>query len=442
MSSSNKIVWHEGMFLQPQHFQQHDRYIENLVNHKVEAIDKNHWGFSELSVDHELFAIGKINIISAKGIFPDGTPFNIPHTDKLPKSFVIPEGLSNEALYLALPLRQHSVEIGTETSEQSHRYNVLESTVSDSTIEVEQTTNVKVGSLACKILTEHDDLSGYTCIAFAKIKESRSNDQITMDKTFLTTWLDIHSTNSLSDYIKEVHQLLNHRAEMLAGRLTDTQQAGTAEIVDFMLLQLVNRYEPLFHYLIRKRPLHPEQLYTILIQLMGEMATYTNNQRRPIEPPSYQHNNLFATFQPIIKAVRQALSMVLEQNATSIKLEDRSHGLWVGQVHDKTLFNTSDFVLAVYADAPTETIRTLFPNQLKIAPVEQIRTLVSRALPGVPINAIAVAPRQIPYHSNFSYFTINTQHEIWKLMEKSGGIALHIGTKIPGLKLELWAIKG
>jgi CheY-like chemotaxis protein len=31
MSENNKTVWSEGMFLRPQHFQQHDRYLETLV---------------------------------------------------------------------------------------------------------------------------------------------------------------------------------------------------------------------------------------------------------------------------------------------------------------------------------------------------------------------------------------------------------------------------
>lgn len=32
MSWNNRVVWSEGMFLRPQHFQQHDRYLETLVD--------------------------------------------------------------------------------------------------------------------------------------------------------------------------------------------------------------------------------------------------------------------------------------------------------------------------------------------------------------------------------------------------------------------------
>ena len=33
MSWHSKVVWSEGMFLRPQHFQQQDRYLEALVRH-------------------------------------------------------------------------------------------------------------------------------------------------------------------------------------------------------------------------------------------------------------------------------------------------------------------------------------------------------------------------------------------------------------------------
>lgn len=443
MEVESKVIWHEGMFLQPQHFQQHDRYLEYLINYRHRMLNKNFWGFSELLLDFELLSVGKIGILIAVGVFPDGTTFNMPRNDNIPTPFLIPVGLNNTVLFLALPHRQNgTAEVGNKTSTRPCRYHVVQAEVLDTAAETKEITEVPVGSVACQILSEHDDLSGFSCLPIARIKESRSNNQIQFDKTFLTTWIDVKESAALSKFITEVHGLLNHRAEMLAGRLTDTQQAGTAEIVDFMLLQLSNKFEPIFHYLSHKKPLHPEELFYQLIQLMGEMATYTTNKRRPIEPPIYQHNDLYNTFKPIINEVRHALSMVLEQNATSIPLQSRDHGLWVGEIHDKQQLKHSSFVLSVYAEVPTETIRTLFPSQVKITSVEQIRTLVSKALPGIPLQAIAVAPRQIPYHANFSYFAIDTRHELWQQLEKSGGIALHVGTNIPGLKLELWAIKG
>lgn len=440
----NRPIWFEGMFLQPQHFQQYDRYLENLIHKKHVVLDDNHWGFAELTLDETLLSIGKLGITACSGIFPDGTHFDIPNIDKSPSAFVIPEGMSKTTLYLALPLRQYGMaEIGQVDKENTYRYQPIKTNITDTIASNEtESTEIQVSSLACKIVSEHEDLSNYTYLPIARVLEARANHKIKLDATFMTSWLDLYQEKALSRFVSEVHGLLNHRADMLSGRLTDTQQSGTAEIVDFMLLQLVNKYESFFHYLLNKKPLHPEKLFQVLIKLMGEMATFTNDKRRPIQPPIYQHENLFGTFQPVIKELRHALSMVLEQNAISIELEARSHGLWVGKIHEKELIDTCSFVLAVYADVPTENIRTNFPSQIKIAPVEQIRNLVSKALPGIPVSSLMVAPRQIPYHANFTYFSLDTKHRLLEQLKQSGGIALHVGSSIPGLKMELWAIKG
>ncbi len=440
---NNKVIWHEGMALQPSHFQQQTRYIEHLFDNKLGLISQNLWGFSSLELDTDLLNIGKLGIANAKGVFPDGTAFNIPNDDQAPPAFIVPEGLTNTILYLVLPEKHANVaDSGDETSKQQYRYRALIKALPDTVADSEQIADVTVGSIACRILTEHDDLDGFTYLPIARIKEARANHQISFDNSFLTSWLDCHQTEALSKFMQEVQVLLNHRAEMLAGRLSDTQQAGSADMVDLMLLQLSNRYEAIFNYLHAAHPLHPQQLYIHLVEMMTEMATYTTNKRRPNAVPAYNHAELFETFKPIIKDVRHALSMVLEQNATGIHLEDRGHGLWVGQINDKSMLSSCTFVLAVFADQPMEALRMSFPAQIKIAPVEQIKNLVSKALPGISLQSIAIAPRQIPYHPNFCYFSLDSNSEQWQRLSQSGGIALHIGGALSGLKLELWAIKG
>ncbi|MDO7919824.1 type VI secretion system baseplate subunit TssK, partial [Pseudomonas aeruginosa] len=54
MSWNNRVVWSEGMFLRPQHFQQHDRYLETLVDGRCRSLLAGGWGFSELKLDDAL----------------------------------------------------------------------------------------------------------------------------------------------------------------------------------------------------------------------------------------------------------------------------------------------------------------------------------------------------------------------------------------------------
>ena len=106
MSLDNKVVWSEGMFLNPQHFQQQERYIESYVNGKCSALGAYGWGVHEFSVDQELLKLGKISIINAKGVFPDWTPFNFPGRDEPPPVLEVPAGTQAAIVYLALPVKR------------------------------------------------------------------------------------------------------------------------------------------------------------------------------------------------------------------------------------------------------------------------------------------------------------------------------------------------
>ena len=91
---------------------------------------------------------------------------------------------------------------------------------------------------------------------------------------------------------------------------------------------------------------------------------------------------------------------------------------------------------------PSEKLRSQFPEQAKIGPKEVMKQLIQSQLPGIELEPLSVAPRQIPFHSGFSYFELNKRGDMWKKMSTSAGLGLHPGGNYPGLELELWAIRG
>lgn len=51
MSQNNKVIWSEGLFLRPQHFQQQDRHVDALVRHSLGALVPYGHGFLALRID-------------------------------------------------------------------------------------------------------------------------------------------------------------------------------------------------------------------------------------------------------------------------------------------------------------------------------------------------------------------------------------------------------
>jgi type VI secretion system protein ImpJ len=165
------------------------------------------------------------------------------------------------------------------------------------------------------------------------------------------------------------------------------------------------------------------------------------SEKRPSEYPPYRHHDLTGSYQPVIRDLRRFLSAVLEQTAVMIPIEPRKFGISVGVIADRKLIGSSNFVLAVSADVDADKVRRHFADQAKVGPVEEIRQFVNSALPGIPLRALPVAPRQIPYNSNTVYFEVATESPYWARMTTSGGIAVHVSGEFPGLTLELWAIR-
>jgi type VI secretion system protein ImpJ len=142
-----------------------------------------------------------------------------------------------------------------------------------------------------------------------------------------------------------------------------------------------------------------------------------------------------------MNVLRDALSKVLEERAIPIEIQERKYGFRIAPITDRTLLSQATFVLAAHAKVNPEVLRSRFPTQVKVGPVEKIQEFVKLALPGIALRPLPVAPRQIPYHSGFAYFELDSSSDYWRQLEKSGGFGLHIGGEFPGLELEFWAIR-
>ena len=443
MSQHNKVVWSDGMFLRPHHFQQQDRYFENLIAYCADARGPHFWGFAELKLDSDLLQTGKFALAHCHGVLPDGTVFKLPEDADLPKPLDLTEDIENSIVYLALPARsgQSADTAAGEGDGGIARYRVHEASVLDSSGRTETPVQIHVGRLRCRLMLEDEDRRGHHCLGIARITQVGADRSVTFDEHYIPPCIDSRVSPGLAGFLSELTGLLHQRGESLAGRVSESGRGGAAEIADFLLLQVVNRSEPLIAHLAKTASLHPETLYRLLLTLAGELATFALDAKRPPVFAEYRHDALRETFEPVKDSLRRSLSMVHERSAISIPLEERRYGIRVAILNDRDLLDQADFVLAVNADMPSEALRKAFPSQAKLGPVERIRELVNLALPGIPLSPLPAAPRQIPFHAGVTYFQLDSSHEFWKQLKSSGGLAFHVSGTYPNLSMALWAIK-
>ena len=443
MSSRSKVIWSQGMFLQPHHFQQEARHVEHLIDMRARATAPHAWGFFELVLDDGLLALGRIGIVRASGVLPDGTPFSIPAIDAAPVPLELHADMKSEIVSLAVPVTRvgvTEVDFGEAGTAELFRFRATHEELRDHTNAADEPEPIQTGALQLSLLRARDATDACAQLGIARVVERRADNQVVLDRSYIAPQMRIEATAQLSATASLLHGLIQQRAQLLASRMGQLG-AGVSEMADFLMLQALNRAEPLFRQFAGAPHVHPSEFHMACLQLAGDLATFASDARHPPAFPLYRHTDLHATFAPVVDALRRMLSVVLERNALQIELVERARGVRTGVFPDAELARNANFVLAVNAQLPSDQLRQRFPSQSKLGPPERLRDLVNLQLPGVVMRLLPTAPRQLPFHAGFHYFELDRGGDLWKQIERSSSLALHVAGDFPGLELELWAIR-
>ncbi|MGA8052255.1 MAG: type VI secretion system baseplate subunit TssK, partial [Burkholderiales bacterium] len=230
MSANGKVVWSEGLFLQPQHFQQQDRHFETLVDARLRALASHGHGFVELELDPAALVLGKVQLARARGVLPDGTPFDIPAADAGPVALEIGADLKDERIVLALPVRRAG-ELELENAEDPAslaRLTPRDVDVADTALPGYRTALVRVGELRLALMRERDATDAYARLGVVQIVERRADASLVLSRSYIPPVLHASADTTLQGYVRELHGLLHQRGEALASRLGQPGRGGVA----------------------------------------------------------------------------------------------------------------------------------------------------------------------------------------------------------------------
>ena len=438
----NRIVWREGLFIRPQHFQQNDRYYAYELMKRTSSSGSNKWGFFDLEIDQDLLGSGKVVIKRASGILKDGTLFNIDSKDNI-LALDINSDDYNKNIYLALPiLISNSDDVHFEDQE-----NILTrfrsksvSEISNSNSGENSVSDILIAKHNFKLLREEEANESYIKIKVSSIVSLSSSGLVTLDNSYIPTYLHLNKMSDLRSKIDELMSMLSYRSEKLAEKISNSSLQAS-ELGNFLMLQLINKSESHLHFLMDQDKIHPQDLFLALSSLASELAIFMKKEKKLRSPFVYVHEELGLSFGSIIEELKYMLSMVLEQNSITLNIEKRKYGISVAQIKDKEILYNSSFILTVTADEKEEEIKKSLMTNLKMGSIENIRNLVNYHLKGFKIKALPTPPREIPYRVNHLYFEIELETKDKDELAKSGGFAFHMSSELSNLEYALWAIR-
>ncbi len=445
MNPFGKSIWSQGMFLRPQHFQNHERYWEEQLHRRVMGADGYAWGIERLQINESALSLGRFEVSAVSAVFHDGTILHATQGNELPTSRIFGAEASGRRIMLAIPIRQPGMPdvMSDDRPGISRRYRRTALNLRDTSAEDDEFTEIHVGRLAPALLLDDAELDAWETMPIARI-EHASESEIRLDARFLPPVLNCAVHSGYRRILEELHAVLLRKMRFLGKELDPSSFLNPTDMMDFHLLQLVSRYEASFSHILGLNHVSPERAFALATELAGELNAFAPDLM-PNRLP-YDHANPSPGWAELLRFITRTLGRASEHKAVEVPLEQQFGGFHVAVFTDRSLIDAGAFVLVVRpggrmaGGVSHESVR--IDDRLKIGTVDRLREIVKLQLPGIPCRPLPVIPKGVPYFPDATYLEIDQGVPAWREVRDSASLAAYFVGRGEGYRLQLWVLHG
>lgn len=445
MDIQRPLYWHQGLFLQPQHFQLLDLSFRSLLTPYHDSLGPHYWGIGEMEIQKASLGNGSFNPLKGNFLFPDGTHIVLPGNALIEaRSFdeAWVEGGKPLSVYVGLKKWNNAGENVTvlEKLESFSEVNTRYVTVADS----EEILDLHSGGPQGKVKrlhfvlkvfweTERDKLGDYVLIPIAQLE--RVGEEIVLSQRFTPPCLTIFSSEPLLKLIKEIRDQItarsHHLEEYKRHKGVQTAEFGSRDMAFLLALRSLNRYVPTLHHFTEAQHVQPWIVYGTLRQLIGELSSFSEKVNVIGEVvggdsnlPGYDHLNLWKCFSSAQDLIIQLLDEITAGPDYVVPMV--YDGTYYAVDLKPAVFEGSNrFYLVFKTDEDPQTVIQSMATIAKLSTREHLPILIARALPGIEMEHLPIPPQELPKRANSIYFAINHHNDQWNMVTKDNNLALY-----------------
>lgn len=441
-----KILWHQGLFLQPHHFQQNDTYTNSLFTPHNLYHTPYFWGWNQITIQEAALAQRLIEIERCELIFQDGTWVKIPDNGVIRSrsfedlSFDI-EGDKPVTVYLGIrKSNDHgknvtSLESSGSSNSVSTRYLSREEPESVSDLhEGGDPVNIRKLDLAVKIFWDHEieKNSDYLMIPVCQLE--LIDESIGLSKSYIAPTFMVSGSKRLLKILQNLRENIISRCRVFESYKFSqglTSDFDAHFLPHLLVLSALNRSLPVINHIVESAQTHPHTVFGVLRQIIGDLSTFTDRinalgQLKDGTPmvPNYDHEQLFTCFNEAQILIGELLKGVSIGGETIFSMT-RHENFFTAKIPAEEFRDSYMYFLVLKSSADQDQIINDLHHIVKIGNSKNIDNMITRALPGVPVKHRLVPPPGMPKRAGAFYFRINSKHHLWEDIKYSGDMSLH-----------------
>lgn len=443
MDNNKPVFWHQGLFLQPQHFQLSERYQQSLL-HPYQTYQQPHfWGVCSLDMQSTSLNHRTCELEKGEFIFPDGTFISLPDNGVVsPRSFetewVDPE--KPFTIYLAIHKHNRHGDNVTIVNDLSNLSDINTRYVSTANPEQIKDMYIDGPEAQVKFLrhvvkvvfdNEKDEMSDYELIAIAQV--IRDGDTIMYNKQFMPPTVSINAIPELAKLIKDVRDEIMGRALQLSSYKAPVhaRKEFDANLLRYkMALQSLSRFVPRLFHVTEAGDVHPWHVYGILRELAGEVSTFTDRVSVLGETsdgerlmPSYNHNDLGNCFSSASSLITQLLNEITIGPQYVVEMT-KDEVAYSADIPNEFFTEHVDFYLIVNTVEDFENAQQSLLTAAKLSSRDTVEVLVDRSLPGVGMISLPAPPPGLPRRPNSYYLRLDIHDDQWSSVVRQQNVSL------------------
>ncbi len=436
------VVWSEGMYLAPHHFQAQSRYFEDTAAFLAQNLSSYPWGLIHLEMDAKAVANGSVSLLHASGIFPDGLMFDMPSSDARPAiravSSLCEPTDSEIRLHLAVPVRNRN---SPDDNANHPRYSAILRTLRDETNGLDEY-DVEFKRKNITIVAERELTPDCLALPIARLVREASG-HFRYDGEFIPPLLRVGASESLTHMLRRLLEVIAEKCAAISRPIQTGKQfeAGSLpmDIANYWFLHALHSALPPLRQLVEATHSRPSDCFLELSRLGGALCTFSLDSD-PRTLPSYDHGAPGPAFLALAKHIQQQLEIVVPSNTVTLQFSPAEPFIHAAPVRDERCLYRSRWVLGVRSSIGGSEQLHLVPRLVKICSARFVPELVKRALPGMTLTYLPVPPSALRAEVDMQYFAIDTTGPCWNHILQTRKVGVYIPGEIAGAHFTLTVI--
>ena len=446
MSMANKLLWGEGLFLRPQHFQQQDQYHEQRLHESVKALHPYAWGVNQLQIDRDALANNSLRLLELSLVFQDGEIYNAAGGDELPEALDLgnlPSSLQSVTFHAALPAFKPFGGNFAASGQPNNAARYAQANLSTPDLYT-QAAQAELTYLkkTLRLVADSEPRDSYVSFPLLRLRRL-STGGFEQDPAFVPPSLSIRSAPLLFLQLRRLIDALQAKVNALYGHHREPSKSviefRSGDMSSFWLLHTASAaYASLSHY-YHHPALHPERLYEQLLALAGGLMTFSRSHALADLPP-YRHADPGPAFAQLHAMIRELLDTVISSKYFAIALTETKPSYHHGKLDSEKIDAKTAFYLGVSADMAGVELVDVVPLRFKVGAPDDVEKFVLSALPGVRLQHAPQVPAAVPVRPDMFYFTIEAKGQMYERMLQAQSLLVYVPSGMRELKLELVAV--